>query len=82
LARESTIHINRCVCTGTTFAALLETAAGRKLSLDQLVEETGASACCGMCGPYLRRAWRTGETVFHEILTDADEPAASGELHR
>ena len=71
------IQVNRCICTDTTFAELLEIAEEGKLSLDQLVEQTGASACCGMCRPYLRRAWRTGETVFHELLTDDDETAAA-----
>jgi bacterioferritin-associated ferredoxin len=69
-----TIRIDRCICTATSFAELLDEAAERKLSLDQLVEQTGASACCGMCRPYLRRAWRTGQTVFHELLEDRDEP--------
>jgi bacterioferritin-associated ferredoxin len=70
-----TIRIDRCICTDTTFAELLDEAAECKLSLDQLIEHTGASACCGMCGPYLRRAWRTGQTVFHTLLEESDEPA-------
>jgi len=69
-----TIRVDRCICTGLSFAELLELAETRKLSLDQLVEQTGASACCGMCGPYLRRAWRTRETVFFHLLSDDDEP--------
>ena len=69
-----TIRIDRCICTDTSFAELLDEAQAGKLSLDQLIEQTGASACCGMCGPYLRRAWRTGETVFHHLLDEKDEP--------
>jgi len=69
------IRIDRCICTAMHFDELLELAEQRKLSLDQLVEETGASACCGMCRPYLRRAWRTGETVFYHLLDENDEPA-------
>ena len=70
-----TIRIDRCICTARSFAELLDEAEAQKLSLDQLIEHTGASACCGMCGPYLRRAWRTEQTVFHTLLGEDDEPA-------
>jgi NAD(P)H-nitrite reductase large subunit len=29
---------------------------------------------CGLCVPYVRRMLRTGETVFHQIVTDRSEP--------
>jgi bacterioferritin-associated ferredoxin len=68
------IRIDRCVCTANTFDKLLAHARQEDLSLPQLVEQTGASACCGMCRPYLRRAWRTGQTVFFHLLDETDEP--------
>ena len=67
--------IDRCFCFDTTFAALAEVAA-----------ETGAETVpavqahalfgekCALCHPYVRRMLRTGETVFHRVVTDADEP--------
>ena len=69
------MRIDRCLCFGTTFAALADVAA-----------ETGASTVpalqahalfgqkCGLCHPYVRRMLRTGQTVFGEVVTDADEP--------
>ena len=69
------LHIDRCVCTQRTFADLLQQADAQGLSPPQLAEATGASACCGMCGPYLRRACRTRQVVFDRLLSDDDEPA-------
>ena len=69
------MHIDRCVCTQMTFDRLLNQRRAQGLSLPQLVEATGASACCGMCGPYLRRACRTGQVVFDRLLSEDDEPA-------
>ena len=30
---------------------------------------------CKLCHPYVRRMLRTGQTVFGEVVTEADEPA-------
>ncbi|MEM6552646.1 MAG: (2Fe-2S)-binding protein [Planctomycetota bacterium] len=73
------MRIDRCVCADVTFAELLERAEGEGVSVEAVIEAAGVSACCGMCGPYVRRACRTGQTVFVELLRDADEP---GELGR
>ncbi|MEL7089590.1 MAG: (2Fe-2S)-binding protein [Planctomycetota bacterium] len=73
------MRIDRCICTQRTFCDLMDTARAEGLSLPQLVEQTGASACCTMCGPYLRRAYRTGQTVFTELLSSDDEPHAAVE---
>lgn len=68
-------RIHRCVCTNTSFAALLAASRAEGLSRRELAERTGASQQCGRCRPYLRRALRTGQTVFDQLLTEADEPA-------
>lgn len=67
--------IDRCYCFQQPFAAL-----------KQVAEETGAASVetlqarvrfghqCKLCHPYVRRMLRTGQTAFHQILTEADEP--------
>jgi len=64
------MDIDRCICTGITFASALAKAKAEGWVLDDLKRELGVSANCGLCRPYLRRALTTGETVFHEILTE------------
>ena len=59
-----------CVCRRVPFAELLPRAQALQWSLDQLMAHTGCGAQCGLCRPYLRRMLATGETVFHEILTE------------
>lgn len=71
------MKIDRCICTQRTFADLIDTARIQTLSLPQLIEQSGASACCTMCGPYLRRAYRTGQTTFGQLLAQDDEPHTS-----
>jgi bacterioferritin-associated ferredoxin len=66
--------IDRCVCTGVSFAGLAGIARREKLSLEMLGRRTGAGEGCGTCRPYLRRMLRTGQCVFYEPLNDADEP--------
>ena len=75
------MRIDRCICTQRTFCDLIDTARAEGLSLPQLVESTGASACCTMCGPYLRRAFRTGQTTFTCLLAQDDEPHESAADH-
>lgn len=67
----SGITVDRCLCRGVAFADLLPAARAARWSLAQLVAETGCGDQCGLCRPYLRRMLATGETVFHELLTDA-----------
>ena len=68
------MRIDRCVCTQRPFADLLKQAGADGLSLPRLIEATGAGACCTMCRPYLCRAYRTGQTTFHQLLSHGDEP--------
>jgi bacterioferritin-associated ferredoxin len=52
------------------FARLLPLARARGWGLDELAQATGCGAGCGLCRPYLRRMLATGETEFHELLTE------------
>ena len=71
----STICVDRCVCFARPFDELLAIArrTGAK-TVDALQEETQFGLACRICNPYVTRMLRTGETVFHEIITEADEP--------
>ena len=64
------VLIDRCICRNTVFADLLPQARREDWTLDDLMRQTGCGAQCGLCRPYLRRMLRTGETVFHEILSE------------
>jgi hypothetical protein len=68
------ITINRCVCAGRPFAEVVDRARRDRLSLPQVMDATGAGRGCGMCVPYLCRAWRTGQLTFHELIDPEDEP--------
>ena len=69
------MHIDRCYCFQMTFAELnaLAEATGAD-SVAALQEHVEFGRRCTLCHPYLRRMLRTGTTVFHEIVTKADEP--------
>jgi bacterioferritin-associated ferredoxin len=56
------------------FATLQPLAVAAGWTLEQVGEETGCGAQCGMCRPYLRRMLAEGTTVFHEILPPDEEP--------
>jgi len=71
------MRIDRCVCLEQTFADAVDLARRERLSLTQDVQDEFACGTgCGLCAPYVRRMLRTGTTVFHEVVTDRDEPAA------
>jgi bacterioferritin-associated ferredoxin len=63
------VRVDGCICRSTPFEALLPQARAHCWTLDDIMRETGCGAGCGLCRPYLRRMLRTGETVFHELLT-------------
>ncbi len=73
------MQIDRCICTQQTFGELLVRAHVDGLSLDQLIDDTRAGTACTMCRPYVCRAYRTGATVFHEVLNYDDEPAPTAD---
>jgi len=64
------MNIDRCICTGITFAQALDKGKREAWDLEALRRELGVGANCGLCRPYLKRALATGETVFHEIIAE------------
>ena len=69
------VHIDRCYCFGVTFADLKAVAdATGAESVAELQEHAAFGERCQLCHPYVRRMLRTGRTVFHQIVTAADEP--------
>jgi bacterioferritin-associated ferredoxin len=70
--------IDRCYCFQQTFAALKQVAeAEGARSVEELQAHVAFGRQCRLCHPYVRRMLRTGATAFHEIVTEADEPAPS-----
>ncbi len=70
------MKIDRCFCFQKTFATLKAVAeATGAASVAALQEHVEFGQKCKLCHPYTRRMLRTGETVFHEIIEEADEPA-------
>ena len=69
--------IDRCFCFQRTFAELAKVArATGAETVAELQEHVLFGQKCQLCHPYARRMLRTGETVFHQIVTEADEPEA------
>ena len=66
----TSVLVSRCICQATPFQELLVRATASGWDLADLVRQTGCGAQCGLCRPYLSRMLRTGETKFHEILTE------------
>ena len=62
--------VTLCVCRRVPFARLLPLARAEGWGLDELISATGCGASCGLCRPYLRRMLATGETEFHELLSE------------
>ena len=69
------LRIDRCYCFDQTFAALKAVAdTTGTTTVAELQTHVVFGQRCALCHPYVRRMLRTGETVFREIVTDADEP--------
>jgi len=64
------MNIDRCICTGIPFSHALSRAAQEGWTLEDLRRELGVGDNCGLCRPYLKRGLVTGETVFHEVITE------------
>ncbi len=68
--------IDRCYCFQKTFAALKALAeVTGATSVAALQDHVEFGQQCKLCHPYTRRMLRTGETVFREIIEEADEPS-------
>ncbi|MDT0630227.1 (2Fe-2S)-binding protein [Rubrivirga sp. S365] len=71
------MEIDRCLCFGVPFAHLADVASETgAATVAGLQEHARFGQKCGLCHPYVRRMLRTGQTVFHEVVTDEDEPEA------
>jgi bacterioferritin-associated ferredoxin len=70
MPNTGSVTVSRCICRDLAFSELLPRARAAGWSLQDLMSETGAGAQCGLCRPYLRRMLRTGETAFHQLLTE------------
>ena len=71
------LAIDRCLCFGKPFAELAVVAAGTDAeTVAELQEHALFGRKCALCHPYVRRMLRTGETAFHHVVTDEDEPEA------
>jgi NAD(P)H-nitrite reductase large subunit len=69
------MRIDRCVCFQARFEEMKAWADARPGCT--FADVQGKFRCgtgCGLCAPYVRRALRTGQVVFHQIVTDRDEP--------
>jgi bacterioferritin-associated ferredoxin len=69
-ADTETVLISRCICKATPFSELLGPAREHGWTLTDVIRETGCGGQCGLCRPYISRMLRTGETEFHEIITE------------
>lgn len=70
------VHIDRCYCFGTTFAELKAVVAStHAATIEGLQDYAVFGHNCKLCHPYVQRMLRTGDTVFHEIVTAEDEPS-------
>lgn len=67
--------IDRCICFQRTFAELQQVAQAHGVKrLTTLQEYIRFGGNCGLCHPYVKRMLRTGEVIFHELLSAEDEP--------
>lgn len=70
--------VNRCVCRGVAFSIVAKAAVdmrahGMAVTLDSLMDATGAGTGCGMCRPYLARCALTGEAAVPVMGWQAGE---------
>ena len=68
------MQIDRCVCCERPFAELHAEARRHGIvDVETLQRHMAFGTGCGLCVPYVKRMLRTGEVVFHEIVTDEEE---------
>ena len=79
----SGLGIDRCFCFATPFADLRDAAeATGAATVAELQAHVLFGQNCALCHPYVRRMLRTGQTVFDQIVTEADEPEAPAQSSR
>lgn len=67
--------IDRCYCFKQRFADLKAVAQKTDAQdVETLQAHVVFGQRCKLCHPYVRRMLRTGETTFHEIIREHDEP--------
>ena len=66
------MRIDRCICLDRLIADLLAQARREGLSVEEVMRLPGRGVQgerrCGLCRPYLCEAWRTGQTVFTQVI--------------
>lgn len=68
--------IDKCHCFNQSFAALKRVAeTSGSTSIPELQQHVAFGLNCKLCHAYVARMLKTGETVFHEIITST--PASS-----
>jgi len=68
------IKIDRCICFQKTFKELALLAQAHQVqTLEALQQHAEFAKKCRLCSPYIRRMLQSGETVFHEILTEPEQ---------
>lgn len=67
------MHIDRCVCYNITFEQLktIQQNTGAT-SIQDLQQHLYFGGKCEMCHRYVSKMLRTGQTVFHELLDEAN----------
>lgn len=64
------ICIDRCLCFQQPFHTLKNVAQQNQCkNIQDLAKHAEFGKKCGLCLPYIERMLRTGETIFHEIIT-------------
>jgi bacterioferritin-associated ferredoxin len=75
------MRIDRCYCFQQTFERLAAVAGETGAqSVEELQRHVEFGTNCRLCHPYVRRMLRTGRTVFHQIVTEQDEPIGDPEV--
>ena len=67
--------VDRCVCSGVTFAEVLRLHREEGLSYAQIRERTDVCRGCSLCRPYVRLTLSTGR-VSHPVLTEREAAEA------
>ncbi len=69
------MRIDRCVCHAVPFERVLRHCREHPdAGFEDVRRALKCGSGCGLCEPYVRRLMRTGQTVFHQVITARDEP--------